>query len=285
MSEANTANGPGYGLKVTAATLMGSVAAGAFWAAQNLPLAHAERLQEEGLAAGLCALVLAYWATKGQRRTPRRKPEPAPRESRASPVRATLREALDAAATLRSQFVEAAKTQKTESVAKAAAVDAAQAPKRPSSTPSDLETERARLRTAGFSDAEISQILVARETGAGGKASFGSGVATGLLNNVDAIVTHVRGLVPSFKGDLTRMLDRDAGGVARIGGALSLGVKAAAIVVVGYFVYLEAVQFRASAYKAWAEACIARQQAEINFSSLSELMSGHNDLDSGCKTQ
>jgi hypothetical protein len=261
----------GYGLKVTFATLSASVAAGAFWASQNPQIARHDLWQDGAIAAGLLALLLTWSATK---RTPRGAPEPRARQaSRPSLVRTGL----DAASTLRSQIVEASKAEAAK------ATEAKETAK-----PSALETERARLRKDGFSDPEISQILIARETGAANRTSFGSGVATGLLNNLDAIVTHVRGLVPNLKSDLARILDRDAEGAARIGGALSLSLKAAAIVVVGYFVYLEALQFRASAYKAWAEACIQRQQNAINFSTMSELMSGNTPdrtLDRDCGTR
>jgi hypothetical protein len=229
-----------------------------------VPVAHAERWQDGAIAAAILALVLARMA--GKRAT---------RGKSGSGRAAPLRAGFDAATSLQNRMAEADKTRSVN------APDKAETPK-----PNDVEAERARLRKAGFSDAEISQILVARQTGAANKTSFGSGVATGVLNNLDAIATHVRSLVPNLKADLTRILDRNAAGAARIGGALSLGLKVAAIVVVGYFVYLEALQFRSTAYKAWAEACIERQKNAINFSSIGELMSGkgpYSQLEQDCK--
>lgn len=258
-----------YGLRLASATIAASFAGGAFWASQNMKLAHADRLQDGAIVAGALAVALAIMASK---RTPRRMP--ASRASKDAPV-SPLPAARVAASTLRRQLIEAVQAQ---------AIKTPAAPATPK--PSAIETERARLRESGFSDPEISQILIARETGAANKPTFGSGVATGFLNNLDAIVTHVRSLVPNFKSDLARALDQEANVAERAGGAISLALKTAAVVVIGYFVYLEAMQFRAAAYKAWADACIARQQNAVNFSTMDELLSGNDhQLDSDCKGQ
>lgn len=139
----------------------------------------------------------------------------------------------------------------------------------PPQTPGQIEREKRRKAR----DAEINQLFGEREAGAR-NASLGSGVANGFISNLEAVAMHLRTLVPSVKFDLTRMLDREADSATRISGAVSLGVKAAAAVVIGYFVYLEALQFRSAAYKAWAEACIEAQRNAINFSTLSQLESG-----------
>lgn len=156
----------------------------------------------------------------------------------------------------------------------------APAPEAPKVSP--IERERERLRAAGFSEAEISQIMIARESQSGG---FGQGVATGVLNNLRAIVDYGRSLLPSFKNDLANMLDSEADAATRIASAASVTAKTAAVVVFGYFVYLEALQLRSAAYKAWAEACIERQKNAINFSTLRELESGERDakLNAECK--
>ena len=72
-------------------------------------------------------------------------------------------------------------------------------------------------------------------------------------------------------------------------GAIGLTLKTAAVMVIGYLAYLEVLQLRSLAYEAWAKSCIARQQNEINFSTLDELASGHlsghrNALDKECRT-
>jgi hypothetical protein len=255
---------PAYGFKVALAATCASCAVAAIWVPTNLNVPHPELWLAVGFIAAWLAFKSTLAAMKAERQTPR-----------ASFVRGGI----DAASRLRSRLAEAAKTQKVEAPAKAATPDV-----------NPLEAERERLRKAGYSAAEISQIMVARESGAGArKAALGAGVATGVLNNLDAVMTHLRSLVPSVKFDLTRMLDRKADSATRISGAVSFGVKVAAAVMVGYFVYLEALQFRSAAYKSWAEACIERQKSAINFSSINELMSGAfsdatRKLEQECKT-
>jgi hypothetical protein len=162
-----------------------------------------------------------------------------------------------------------------------------EAPKSAEATLTPGQIERERRRRAR--EAETDDAFRERETGASTRnASLGPGVATGFVGNLDAVVTYLRSLVPSVKYDLTRVLDRRADAATRISGALSLAAKAAAAVVVGYFLYLEGLQLRSSAYKAWAEACIERQKNAINFSSLSDLLSGsraERELDKECGPQ
>jgi hypothetical protein len=261
-----------YGFKVTLATLSASVAAGAFWASQNPQIARHDLWQDGAIAAGLLALLLTRSATN---RPPRRSPEPSTRQaSRPSLVHAGL----DAASTLRSQLVEAGKAQAAK------ALDAKEAPK---PKPNVLEGERDRLRKAGFSDQEISQILVARETaGQPAAVGLGSGLMTGVLNNLSAVSAHARNIIPSLKADLAHLLDGEASAAERLGAAVTLAFKAAVIAVLAYVVSLEFSQLQSAARKAHAEACIARQQAEINFSTMSELASGRrSSLDDECRTQ
>ena len=155
----------------------------------------------------------------------------------------------------------------------------------PHGSPENVALERERLRKAGLTETQI-QMLLAGDVGGGTRnAPLGTGVATGVINNLDVVMTHLRGLVPSVKFDLTRMLDPLADSATRISGAVSLGVKMIAAVVIGYFVYLEALQFRSAAYKSWAEACIERQKNAINFSTVGDLYSGKGlgrDLEKEC---
>jgi len=263
MSETEFFNQPerpsGYGLKVTLAAITASGAVVAIWVPANLNVSHPQLWLFGGFVSTLLTVTLTHSAMKAERRTPR-----------ASFVRGGI----DAASRLRSRLVEAAKTQKVEAPEKAATPDV-----------NPLEAERERRRKA--KDAETNQALGERAAGTdAGKASFGVGQPTGFISNVHSTVAMARELVPSFKSNLTDILDPDADAPTRISGAISLGLKSAALIILGFFVYLEVLQFRASAYKAWAEACIARQQSEINYSTMSELMNGAGrNLDADCKHQ
>ena len=237
----------GYGLKLALATLSASVAAGAFWASQNPQIARHDLWQDGAIAAGLLALLLTWRATK---RTPRGAPE---RGARQAPQPSLVRAGLDAASTLRSQIVEAGKAQ------------AAKAPEaKETAKPSALETERARLRKEGFSDSEISEILVARETGASSSGGLGSGVVTGVLNNLGAVTAHARNIIPGLKADLAHLLDGEASAATRLGAAVTLILKAAVIAVLAYVVSLEFSQLQSMAAKTKAEACSARMAMIAN---------------------
>ena len=73
-----------------------------------------------------------------------------------------------------------------------------------------LDAERARLRAAGLTDDEISRIFVARElgaqpqqAGAGAPAgTAGQGVMSGVLNNLNAVMAHVRGVIPAIANQI-----------------------------------------------------------------------------------
>lgn len=138
------------------------------------------------------------------------------------------------------------------------------------------EDERARLKSQGYSDAEISQILIMRATGnAAARGGFGTGTAAGaFLNNLDAVLAYAKHLVPSFKSDLERMLNAKAQKADRIAGTLSFGLKATALGVLGYFLYIEAIEIKARAYKMWADACIALQTNDVNHMSLNDFLAG-----------
>ena len=255
----------GYGLKLTFATLSASVAAGAFWASQNPQIARHDLWQDGAIAAGLLALLLTWGATK---RTPRRTPEAGARHaSQPSLVRAGL----DAASTLRSQLVEASKAEAAK------ATEAKETPK-----PSALEIERARLRKDGFSDPEISQILVARETGASSSGGLGSGVVTGVLNNLGAVTAHARNIIPGLKADLAHLLDGEASAAARLGAAVTLILKAAVVAVLAYVVSLEFSQLQSMVAKARAEACSARMTMIANTLSPSEWPKANAEYEKDC---
>jgi len=249
----------GQTLKLVLAAAAASFAAAAFWASQNLLLEQSDRWQDGAIVAAALALWLTWAASR--RAGPEQAADAYRRAARAETRRgATVKARPDAGA-----------------AAKAAAPEA-----------SPFDAERKRLLASGLTEHEVSQVLIARASGAGKSSPLGSGVAGGVLNNLDAVATHLRSLMPSIKSDLTRIMDRDADSAARLSGAVSLGVKAVAAVVIGYFVYLEALQFRSAAYKAWADACIERQKNAINFSPMNELLTGNaalRALDKECRSQ
>ncbi len=139
------------------------------------------------------------------------------------------------------------------------AIEATQAPK-----PQRIESERERLTKAGFSKAEISQILIARETGAAQGMGGGHGVLSGVLSNLAAVMTHARNFLPSLVVDLARMLNRRVPPIQRMEAALTLVAKCAVIGVLAYVVDLEFIQLKASAERTRAEACSARTKAIID---------------------
>lgn len=123
---------------------------------------------------------------------------------------------------------------------------------------SALDAERERLRKAGYTDAEVSQILIARETAASPQPAGapGQGVMSNVLSSIVAVAGHVRSVVPSFRKDVTTMFDRAAPASARAGATASLLVKAVVIAVLGYAAWQEWQQHIISAPE------IAEQQAK-----------------------
>jgi hypothetical protein len=144
-----------------------------------------------------------------------------------------------------------------------------------------VEDERERLASAGYSEAEVSQILIAREA----KLGAGSqGAASGVLSNLTAVMGHARNFLPSLRTDFEKMLNPKSSFGARIEAAIAVALKASVVAVLAYIVSLECAQLKASVDRARAEACIARQKNAINFSTMNELLSGHHyDLDKECK--
>jgi tetratricopeptide (TPR) repeat protein len=139
---------------------------------------------------------------------------------------------------------------------------------RPEAT--SLDAERARLRSAGYTDAEISQILIARASQQ--PAGTGQGVMSNALSSIVAVGSHARALMPSFRQDVATVFDGGATASARAGATASLAVKVVVILVLGYAAWQEwrqhiisATEIAASqAEKARAEACSARIKAIID---------------------
>jgi len=261
----------GYLVNLAVATGAAGLGGFALWAAQNLNLGEPLWWRVGGLAAGLLAAKLTLAATK-QRQEMRR--SLATGEDGERPRRALL-----AAFAARYDAAVAALGHTPESEA-GAALPTTQTP-----APSRIEAERMRLAKAGFNETEISQILIAKETGAAQGMGGGHGVLSGVLSNLAAVMTHARNFVPHLVADLARMLNRHLPLAQRVEALFTFAAKCAVIGVLAYVVELEFTQLKALSDKAKAEACIERQKNAINFSSMNELLSGHgmSDLDRECK--
>ncbi len=125
---------------------------------------------------------------------------------------------------------------------------------------SPLDAERERLRKEGYTEAEISQILIARATSpsqatAGAGQAVAPGVFSGTLGNVGAAMSYGRSFLPTLRGDLVKTFDRALSPIQRIEAALFLAFKVAVIAVIAYAVKQEWDQHIISATK------IAEQQA------------------------
>ena len=103
-----------------------------------------------------------------------------------------------------------------------------------------LDAERARLRSAGYTDAEISHILTQREIGASPQpAGAGQGVMSNVLSSIVAVASHARAVLPTFRKDVATVFDGAATTSARAGATASLAVKAVVVLVLGYAAWQE----------------------------------------------
>lgn len=107
--------------------------------------------------------------------------------------------------------------------------------------PSPLDAERTRLRKDGYTDAEISQILIARASGGSPQSigAGGQGVLSNVLSSLMAVWTHARAALPSVRKDVATIFDGAAPTPARAGASASLAVKAVVIAVLGYAAWQE----------------------------------------------
>jgi hypothetical protein len=127
-------------------------------------------------------------------------------------------------------------------------------PDSPAAAP--LDAERARLRSAGYTDAEISHILTQREIGVSSQpAGAGQGVMSNVLSSILGVASYARMLIPTFRKDVMTVFDDAATASARAGATASLLVKAVAVLVLGYAGWQEWNQHIVYATE------IARQQA------------------------
>jgi hypothetical protein len=132
-----------------------------------------------------------------------------------------------------------------------------------------LDAERASLRSSGYSEAEISQILIARAVGGQSHPAGAQGALSNVLSSIVAIGGHARALVPTFRSDFTVIFSRTAPVGARIGSTFTLMLKLAVIAVLAYAGWQEWQQHIISATtiaasearKRQAEECSARAKA------------------------
>ncbi len=142
-------------------------------------------------------------------------------------------------------------------------------------TSSPLDAEREKLRKAGYTETEISQILVARALGSSAHsadAPASQGVLSGTLSSVMAIGSYARGTVFTIRHDLAAIFDATALASARVSAAAMLVFKVAVISVLAYAGWQEWHQHIISATeiadsqarKIKAEECSARIKAIID---------------------
>ena len=112
-------------------------------------------------------------------------------------------------------------------------------PETPAAAP--LDAERARLRSAGYTDAEITHILTQREIGASPQQSAGSGqgVMSNVLSSIVAVASYSRALIPAFKKNVATVFDGGATASARTGAAALVAGKTVVILVLGYAAWQE----------------------------------------------
>jgi hypothetical protein len=280
-----------FGLNLVLAMAFAAAAAYAYEFAKMPNVAHANAWQIASIIGQMVTLLLTREALRSwkqlralpeeipEQRAPsaRARGEAAPREGRLRPraLLDFLYAKIEAAAAAFNRMAESEGGETMQTTAK---------PKEPAF--SRIDAERERLRKAGFTDEEIRQILIARETGAAqGMSGGGHGVLSGVLSNLAAVMTHARNFLPSLVVDLARMLNRRVPPIQRMEAALTLVAKCVVIGMLAYIVSIEFAQLKALSDKARAEACIERQKNAVNFSTMNELMSGSadRDLNKDCK--
>jgi hypothetical protein len=279
-----------FGLNLVLAMAFAAAAAYAYEFAQMPNVAHANAWQIASIIGQMITLLLTREALRSwkqlralpeeipEQRAPsaRARGEAAPREGRLRPraLLDFLQAKLDAAAAAFNRMAESEGGETMQTTAKTEAPAF-----------SRIDAERERLRKAGFTDEEIKQILIARETGAAQGMGGGHGVLSGVLSNLAAVMTHARNFLPSLAVDLARMLSRRVPPLQRMEAAFNLVAKCAVIVVLAYVVELEFVTLQANMRRAKAEACETTMKALIDSSPLMELgnASMNKKIDEVCK--
>lgn len=153
--------------------------------------------------------------------------------------------------------------------------------------PTPLDAERARLRKEGYTEAEVSQILIQRAVGGASQQPAGAwapqGTMTGVLGNASAVLSHARGTIPAIKSDLANLSNAAAPPKSRAKSAAVLAFAAVVVAVLGYAIYQEWQQHIISATeRAKAEACSARVKAFLDSASRDTLLKGNAELALDC---
>ncbi len=137
------------------------------------------------------------------------------------------------------------------------------------SSASPLDAERQKLKSQGYTDAEISQILIARAAGGQQPSSSSTqGTLSNVLSSMIAIAGHARSLMPSFRTDFVTIFSAGAPIGSRIGAMFTLSLKTAVIGILAYAGWQEWQQHIVSATaiaesesrKRHAEECSARSK-------------------------
>ena len=109
-----------------------------------------------------------------------------------------------------------------------------------------LDAERAKLRAAGYTEREVSQILIARAVAPAQAASGGAGgvvgqqgMLSGALNNFGAALKTVQNALPNALLDLRNIFAADVTPATRVKAGGSLVIKALLVLVVGYAISQE----------------------------------------------
>jgi len=158
--------------------------------------------------------------------------------------------------------------------------------------PSPLDAERARLRQDGFTDAEISQILIARASGGSQQSTGagGQGVLSNALSSLVAVSSQARAVLPSFRRDVNTIFNGANPTSSRVGASVSLAIKAVVIAVLGYAAWQEWNQHIISATeiaaiqarKVHAEECSARSKAIIDTVPIGQTREAFQKLQAEC---
>jgi hypothetical protein len=158
--------------------------------------------------------------------------------------------------------------------------------------PTPLDAEREQLRKVGYSEAEISQILIARAVNNTQQSAgaVGQGVMSNTLSSIVAVASHARLLIPTFRKDVATMFDGAAAASSRAGAAASLVVKAVVVLVLGFAAWQEWNQHIISATaiadaqvrKTRAEECSARSKAILDTVPMNKLGEAYGQLEKDC---
>ena len=141
-------------------------------------------------------------------------------------------------------------------------------------TGTKVDAQRARLRAEGYTEAEISQILINQASGIGSQQPAGAapvqGNMTGVLGNASAALSHARGTIPVLKGEVANLSNPTAPRSSRAKSAAVVVSAAVVAAVLGYAIYQEwqihivnaPITAAAEAQKAAAAAAVAEEVAK-----------------------